>query len=552
MSIHTYGIRIKKVRAALLLSIKNRCKHLLTLVDTSPYSATYGCFDRTYWQYKVKDFPSGMSQECLYPLSLALKNNIFINLKNKSFENLKDIILNSIRYSLLNSQNLNGSVDDYFPFEQASGATAFTCFAILNVIALNIVELSELELNLLTKRLNWLSKNHESGKLSNHEALIALVLAMGAKLLNNSYFQKKSIERIKNLLTWRNEEGWFEEYSGFDIGYETLTFSCLDNLKIYIPEFRSELEKVTSKQFNLIMDFVEPDGNIGGELYARGTWNCFTHGLLSYSINKKQKFSKIISILEARYLDFIEVKDDYIIQHHLWSDILTYELLNDIKIDRLQNQQETNNITQDIQIKRFYPESGHLWIKHGDYMTHISLKKGGAFRLYKNDIFLFQDTQNTLKINNNKYVANILNNSISYKWVTKNKLKVKGLMTKNKDNLMTTNKLIFLRLLMNSLGKYIPNIIRKLMQNLLINIKADKSRFFIRNFEFKENKLVVTDSYKIKMSEKNKVDLFETSFDSSTHNVMGKVFHPYNLLLRKARKNSKYFKNSCLNLKREW
>ena len=90
------------------------------------------------------------------------------------------------------------------------------------------------------------------------------------------------------------------------------------------------------------------------------------------------------------------------------------------------------------------------------------------------------------------------------------------------------------------------------MQKILINIKADKNRFFIRNFEFKENKLVVIDSYKIKISEKNKADLFETSFDSSTHNVMGKVFHPYNLLLRKSSKNLKYFKNSFLNLKREW
>lgn len=551
MSSHSYKIQIKRLRSVLLSSIKNRCKHLLTLVDTSPYSATYGCFDRTYWQYRVKDFPSGMSQECLYPLSLALKNNLFTNLKNKSFDNLKDLILSSIRYSL-NSQNLNGSVDDYFPFEQASGATAFSCFAILNVIALNIVELSELELNLLTKRLNWLSKNHESGRLSNHEALIALVLAMAAKLFNNSYFQKKSIERIKNLLTWRNEEGWFEEYSGYDIGYETLTFSCLDNLKNYIPELRSELEKVTSKQFNLIMDFVEPDGNIGGELYSRGTWNCFTHGLLSYSINKKKNFNKIIRILEARYLDFIEVKDDYIIQHHLWSDILTYELLNDLKVDGFQNSKVKNNISQDIQRKRFYPQSGHLWIKHGDYMTHISLKKGGAFRLYKNDIFIFQDTQNILKTNNDKFVANILNNSISYEWLTKNKLKVKGLMTTKKDNLMTTNKLIFLRLLMNLLGKYIPNIIRKLMQKLLINIKANKNRFFIRYFEFKENKLVVSDSYRIKKTEKNNADLVETSFDSSTHNVMGKVFHPYNFLLRKPNKNLKYFKNSYLNLKREW
>ena len=551
MSSHSYEIKVKRLKSVLLSSIKNRCHHLLTLVDTSPYSATYGCFDRTYWQYRVKDFPSGMSQECLYPLSLALKNNHFTNLKNKSFENIKDIILNSIRFSL-NSQNKNGSVDDYFPFEQASGATAFSCFAILNIISLKIVELSDLELNLLTKRLNWLSKHHESGRLSNHEALIALVLAMAAKLLNNTYFKKKSIERIKNLLTWRNEEGWFEEYSGFDIGYETLTFSCLDNLKTYIPELRIELEKVTSKQFNLIMDFVEPDGNIGGELYSRGTWNCFTHGLLSYSINKKRNFNKVINILEARYLDFVEVKDDYIIQHHLWSDILTYELLDDLKFFRFENYQETIDISQDIPKKIFYPKSGHLWIKHGDYMTHISLKKGGVFRLYKNNIFIFQDTQNTLKTNKEKFVANILNNDISYKWVTKNKLEIKGIMTKKKDNLMTTNKLIFLRLLMNLFGKYIPNIIRKLMQKLLINIKANKNRFFIRNFEFKENKLVVSDSYKINISEKNKADLVETSFDSSTHNVMGKVFHPYIFMLRKSNKNLKYFKNNYLKLIREW
>ena len=33
------------------------------------------------------------------------------------------------------------------------------------------------------------------------------------------------------LLSWRDEEGWFEEYSGLDIGYESLTFSCLVQLQ---------------------------------------------------------------------------------------------------------------------------------------------------------------------------------------------------------------------------------------------------------------------------------------------------------------------------------
>ncbi len=44
---------------------------ILTLQDRNPHSPTYGCFDRTFWQYKVIDFPAGMSQEFVYPLALA-------------------------------------------------------------------------------------------------------------------------------------------------------------------------------------------------------------------------------------------------------------------------------------------------------------------------------------------------------------------------------------------------------------------------------------------------------------------------------------------------
>ena len=40
---------------------------ILTLQDRNPHSPHYGCFDRNYWQYKIIDFPSGMSPECVWP-----------------------------------------------------------------------------------------------------------------------------------------------------------------------------------------------------------------------------------------------------------------------------------------------------------------------------------------------------------------------------------------------------------------------------------------------------------------------------------------------------
>ncbi len=49
----------------------NNISKLLTLQDRNPFSKTYGCFDRNYWHYKMIDYPSGMSQEFVYPLALA-------------------------------------------------------------------------------------------------------------------------------------------------------------------------------------------------------------------------------------------------------------------------------------------------------------------------------------------------------------------------------------------------------------------------------------------------------------------------------------------------
>ena len=85
----------------------------------------------------------------------------------------------------MENQHQNGSVDDYYPFEQASGATAFTTYAILCCIEIDQISLSEKQLVQLRKRINWLNRKKESGRLSNHEALICLVLAKSSKILDD-------------------------------------------------------------------------------------------------------------------------------------------------------------------------------------------------------------------------------------------------------------------------------------------------------------------------------------------------------------------------------
>ena len=560
MSTNSHEELIKTIKD----NINNRCIHLLTLADRDEFSGSFGSFDRAYWQYKIKDFSSGMSQEAIYPLALAVKNKIINPKTTKSKVEINKLIKNGAIYSL-NKQNFNGSVDDYFPYEQASGATAFTSFALMNCLEIKSFTLTTQEHNKFRKRLSWLANHKESGRLSNHEALISLVLAKGAKFYNDKFLLEKSYFRCKRLLEWKSDEGWFEEYGGFDLGYETLTFSCLMEISQLLPKIRASVEEIIKVSADLIINCIEPDFCLGGELYARGTWNFFSHGLLKYAVKNNLTILPILlKVLESRFKQFpVNVQDDYILQHHLWSDLITLNILKKIhkknlfdssyiygkKIDRQNIELKSK---EKVQINKFFKESGHLFITHGNYKTHVSILMGGLFRTYNKKNIITQDTQNILNIKNTYYAANSLNKNISWKWLSTNKLLIKGNLCKYKMEKMTTFKLIILRLIMFFMGKYFPNLIRKMMQKVLITPKLENERIFERELVFEPNKIKVCDRYYLKEKDLYNITIKNTSFSNFKHVVMSRIFHPYYLRITcpKYSKISKF--RNYINLSREW
>ena len=72
-----------------LISCKDQIEKVLTLQDRNEFSNTYGCFDRNYWHYKTRDFPSAMSQE--YTLVLALAYSVNFD-KNIYYKNMPPIL----------------------------------------------------------------------------------------------------------------------------------------------------------------------------------------------------------------------------------------------------------------------------------------------------------------------------------------------------------------------------------------------------------------------------------------------------------------------------
>ena len=246
---------------------------ILTLLDRNPHSPTYGCFDRNFWHFKIIDFPSGMAQEFVWPLALAYQ----LDIPNNPFHQkdpLKRWVEAGILYAAA-SAHADGSCDDYFPYERASGAAAFSLLACIeSYILLGLKD--DATLRFFERRADWLASHHESGRLTNHQALIVLCLELASQLLQTSKWDQAKDQRWEQVLNWQNPEGWFPEYEGCDPGYHTLTIWCLARLDQLRPSVR--LKEAIAKAITLAAQFVHPDGSYGGEYGSRNTYNFFPHG----------------------------------------------------------------------------------------------------------------------------------------------------------------------------------------------------------------------------------------------------------------------------------
>jgi hypothetical protein len=454
---------------------------ILTLLDRNPHSPTYGCFDRTFWQYKVIDFPAGMSQEFVYPLALAyhchLPGNIFYQQPM-----LKEWIKAGIIYAA-KSSHANGSCDDYFPYERAAGAAAFSLLACIESYTLMGLD-NPVTLDFFAQRADWLAGYQESGRLTNHQALIVLCLELLSNLLQTKRWDNAKQERLEQVLAWQNPEGWFIEYEGCDPGYHTLTISCLARLDELNPNQR--LKKAIAKAVKLAAQFVHPDGSYGGEYTSRNTYNFFPHGFelvgkwLPEALNINDRFLQgLANGLGSCYAD------DRIIGHHTWNYLLAWR---DFVAARPPLQPRPQG--------RFHLQAGGILIdRRGNTELYIALNKGGVFKLFRDHQLVVSDTQFSLLVQQGSQLKNAVGHLVDNYQVELNSdsIAIAGKLGWAKQKQMNSFNLIVLRLVMLSLGRFFPNLIRRILQTVLITGKKDAPYQFSRRLYWQDEHWQVED-----------------------------------------------------------
>ncbi|GBF80467.1 hypothetical protein [Aphanothece sacrum] len=456
---------------------------LLTLLDRNPHSPTYGCFDRNFWQYKIIDFPSGMSQEFVYPLALAYQTNI----PNNPFYE-QPIIKNWVEAGILyaaESAHSDSSCDDYFPFERAGGAAAFSLLAFLESYQLLNLD-NQVIIDFCIKRADWLAHHQESGRLTNHQALIVLCLELLSKLIKTDRWNEQKKRRLEQVLSWQNTEGWFQEYEGCDPGYHTLTISCLARIYEFNPE-NTRLKDAIAKAVILASQFVHPDGSYGGEYTSRNTYNFFPHGFELVG-----KWLPEALTINDQFLKGLEkglapcYADDHIIGHHTWNYLLAWR---DFVPERPEIKPRLTG--------RFRLEEGGIIIdRREDTELYLALNKGGVFKLFREGKLICSDTQFSLQIQEKNKIKNAVAHLVSKRYkieIEDDKISIQGALGWAKQKQMTTLNLIILRVVMYSFGRFFPNLIRKLLQKILITGKKNAPFQFYRELLWEDGKWKVID-----------------------------------------------------------
>ncbi|MGD1858615.1 MAG: hypothetical protein ACFB0E_01435 [Leptolyngbyaceae cyanobacterium] len=491
---------------------------ILTLQDRNPHSPTYGCFDRNFWQYKIVDFPSGMSQEFVWPLALAYSSKV----DNNSFYQqpaLYKWVEAGILYAARSSHS-DGSCDDYFPFERAGGAAAFSLLACLESYTLLGLK-SPAVLQFFERRADWLAHHHESGRLTNHQALIVLCLELASRLLHTDKWEKVKIQRLERVFEWQNPEGWFQEYEGCDPGYHTLTISCLARLYELIPSNR--LRDSIAKAVILASYFVHPDGSYGGEYTSRNTYNFFPHGFelvgrwLPEALSVNDRFLEGLAKGKGACYS-----DDHIVGHHAWNYLLAWR---DFSLKRPPVKSPQTN-------RLWLPEARILIDQREDTKLYLALNKGGAFKFFRDGHLVMSDTQFSLQVREKNSIKNAVGHLVgNYEiHIEEDTISIAGSLGWAKQKQMTSFNLIVLRIVMFTVGRYFPDLIRKLLQRILITGKENAPYWFNRQFKWQAGQWHLIDELKAQ-SWKNLLSVGIGSDQTSIHVVMSRTFQSGQLQL---------------------
>lgn len=313
------------IRSALL-------PRLLTQACRDPFSAAYGCFDRDWWHYKIRDFPSIILQQGGYTLALAEESAFLPRQQNHNLVQAS---------ALLWARRVmrHGSLEEYYPWEDGYPPLAFSTLAMAKLCLSGILPTDKLG-EAFCRSAHKLISRFESRALNQQMAGLAALATL--RKIQPSWVSEHAFSSLATrTLAQQKEEGWFPEYEGPDLGYLSVTLDCLWDLYEITGESRFFQSACRSFDFIDVMTQL-PFAGLGMH-QARNTDYIVPYGLCRFSAVSGSWSLRVNSLLERVYMSsapyavsFESIDDRYLchyIGHSLiraWKTLAPHQTTSDL------------------------------------------------------------------------------------------------------------------------------------------------------------------------------------------------------------------------------
>ncbi|MCX6996062.1 MAG: hypothetical protein NTV49_03005, partial [Kiritimatiellaeota bacterium] len=207
--------------------------------------------------------------------------------------------------------------------------------------------------------------------------------------------------------------------------------------------------------------------------------------------------------------------DDHVVGHHAWNYLLAWR-------DYVQ----PRPATELPQSRRLLLEHAQVLVDRRDgYALFVGLKKGGVFKLYKNDQLLASDTQWSLRVKRGRRWRNAVGHLTgSYPGeITPDRVVVTGRLGWSKNMAMTPWRLLLLRAAALSLGRFFPNQLRWLIQKMMITGKNETPFEMLREFVWQAGAWHVNDELRVPRW-RAILALGRGGYQTSTYTIMTRFF----------------------------
>jgi len=343
---------------------------ILSNLDRDPGSPTYGCFDRNYWNYKIRDFSSALLQQGCLSLAIVYSHDFKGNIYFKN-PVIREYAIASVSY-WAKIQHTDGSFDEYWANERSIPSTAFSLYAICETC--DILKLETKKVNKsIRKAVDFLKNHTEDGALNQEMAAVAAIRYAG-KILKDEKIEAIADRKFELLLAKQSKEGWYSEYQGADIGYLTINLDFL--VRYYELSKSPKALESAVKIVNFIKYFIHPDGSIGGEYCTRNT-----EYFLPYGFEFLKKYELIANSIVEKLMSYIN-QPDYLNSCVDERYVLHYVTHSFLKALVFYNEPEkTPELPYENDFEKYFDDA-MIYIKSTpNYYFICSLMKGGVFKV---------------------------------------------------------------------------------------------------------------------------------------------------------------------------